>query len=144
MSKKKTKKGFVVSRTPAAMTGILRDLRGLIAEARQDVARQVNSTLALLHWRIGKRILRDILEEKRAGYAERIVASLSRQLEREFGRGFSEKSLRHMIRFAEVFPDEGIVSALRRQLTWTHIKTIIYLDDPLKRDFYAEMCRIEG
>ena len=93
MSKKKTKKGFVVSRTPAAMTGILRDLRGLIAEARQDVARQVNSTLALLHWRIGKRILRDILEEKRADYGKKIVSSLRRQLGREFGQGFGDKNL---------------------------------------------------
>jgi predicted nuclease of restriction endonuclease-like (RecB) superfamily len=48
-----------------------------------------------------------------------------------------------MMRFAEVFPNEEIVSALRRQLSWTHFKEIIYLDDPLKRDFYAEMCRIE-
>jgi len=65
-------------------------------------------------------------------------------LELEFGRGFSEKSLRHMIRFSEVFPEEAIVSALRRQLSWTHFKSIIYLDDSLKRDFYAEMCRVEG
>ena len=48
-----------------------------------------------------------------------------------------------MIRFAEVFPDIEIVSALRTQLGWTHFRQIIYLDDPLKRDFYAEMCRIE-
>jgi predicted nuclease of restriction endonuclease-like (RecB) superfamily len=48
-----------------------------------------------------------------------------------------------MIHFVEVFPNEEIVSALRRQLSWTHFKQIIYLDDPLKRDFYAEMCRIE-
>ena len=45
--------------------------------------------------------------------------------------------------FAEVFPEKSIVSALRRQSAWTHFKQIIYLDDPLKRDFYAEMCRIE-
>ena len=48
-----------------------------------------------------------------------------------------------MVRFAEVFPDERIVSALLRQLSWTHFLSLIYLDDPLKRDFYAEMCRIE-
>ena len=48
-----------------------------------------------------------------------------------------------MVRFAEVFPDEPIVSALRRQLTWTHLKRLIYIDDPLKRDFYTEMCRLE-
>ena len=39
--------------------------------------------------------------------------------------------------------DEAIVSALRRESSWTHFKELIYLDDPLKRDFYAEMCRIE-
>lgn len=61
-----------------------------------------------------------------------------RQLEREFGQGFSAQALHRMIRFAEAFPDEKIVSALRRQLTWTHFKTLAYLDDPLKRDFYAE------
>ena len=48
-----------------------------------------------------------------------------------------------LLRFAEAFPDEEIVSALRRQLSWTHFKRIIYIDDPLKRDFYAEICRIE-
>ena len=48
-----------------------------------------------------------------------------------------------MIRFAEVFPDTKIVSALLRQLSWSHFLSIIYLDDPLKRDFYAEMCRVE-
>jgi predicted nuclease of restriction endonuclease-like (RecB) superfamily len=61
----------------------------------------------------------------------------------DYGRSFSEKNLRHMVAFAEAFPDEPIVSALRRQLSWTHLKQIIYLDDPLKRDFYAEMCRLE-
>lgn len=122
---------------------LLKDLRELIAEARQDVARQVNSTLALLYWRVGKRIRQDILKAKRAEYGERIVSAVSRELAVEFGQRFSEKNLWHMIRFAEVFPDGEILSALRRELSWTHFKQIIYLDDPLKRDFYAEMCRLE-
>jgi len=123
---------------------LLSDLRALILEARAEVARSVNAGLVTLYWHVGRRIRQDILKEQRAGYGERIVSALGRQLEREFGRGFSEKSLRHMIRFAEVFPNEQIVSALRRQLSWTHFKSVIYLDDPLKRDFYAEMCRIEN
>jgi hypothetical protein len=69
-------------------------------------------------------------------YGEQIVSAL-------YGPGFSEKSLRHMLRFAEAFPDVQIVSALRRQLSWTHFKEIIYIDDPLKREFYAELCRAE-
>jgi len=128
---------------PMVPKTLLKDLRELIAEARQDVARQVNSALVLLYWRVGNRIRQDILKEKRAEYGEQIVSAVSRELAAEFGQGFSEKNLRHMIRFAEGFPDEEIVSALRRQLSWTHFKQIIYLDDPLKRDFYAEMCRIE-
>lgn len=48
-----------------------------------------------------------------------------------------------MIRFAEAFPDEEIVSALSRQLAWSHFKEIVYLKDALQREFYAEMCRIE-
>jgi len=122
---------------------LLKDLRELIATARQDVARQVNSALVLLYWRVGKRIHQDILKGERAEYGEQIVSAVSRELAAEFGQGFSEKNLWHMIRFVEVFPNEEIVSALRRQLSWTHFKQIIYLDDPLKRDFYAEMSRIE-
>ena len=92
---------------------------------------------------MGRRIRQDILKEKRAEYGQRIVSALGTQLERDFGRGFSEKNLRRMIQFAEAFPDEEIVAALRRQLGWTHFKAIIPIADPLKRDFYAEMCRIE-
>lgn len=122
---------------------LLGDLRQLIGEARQDVARQVNTTLVLLHWRIGKRLLQDILKQKRAEYGEQIVATVAQQLSLDFGRGFSEKSLRRMIQFAEVFPDEQIVASLMRQLTWTHFLEVIPLESGLKRDFYAEMCRVE-
>lgn len=51
--------------------------------------------------------------------------------------------MRHCIRVAEVFPDEPILSALRRELSWTQLKTLMYVDDPLKRDFYIELCRLE-
>ena len=123
--------------------GLLTDVREMILGAREGVARTVDSALTTLYWQIGRRVRQDILKEQRADYGKQIVSALGRQLAVEFGRGFDEKSLRHMIRFAEAFADENIVSALRRQLTWTHFKRLIYLDDSLKRDFYAEMCRIE-
>ena len=81
--------------------GLLQDLRRLIAETRQDVAREVNSALALLYWRTGRRIREDILDEKRAQYGEQIVATLSQQLSAEFGPGWSRYNLARMIRFAE-------------------------------------------
>ena len=106
------------------------------------MVRQVNSALVLLYWRVGKRIRQDILKEKRAEYGEEIVPTLSANLVSEFGMGFAEKNLRRMVQFAEAFPDEPIVVTLSRQLGWSHFVAIIPLDDNLKRDFYAEMCRI--
>ncbi|MBM4297912.1 MAG: DUF1016 domain-containing protein [Deltaproteobacteria bacterium] len=128
---------------PSRSRTLLGDLRRLIAEARQDVARQVNSALTLLYWRVGQRIRRDILKEKRAEYGEEIVATLSQQLTEEYGTGWSRYNLARMIQFAEHFPDQKIVVTLSQQLGWSHFKEIIPLVDDLKRDFYSEMCRIE-
>jgi len=119
------------------------DISVLIRESRTSVAIAVNAGMTMLYWQIGKRISEEILKKERAAYGQEIVSSLARQLAEEYGRGFSEKSIRHMIRFFEAFPDEKIVSSLLRQLSWTHFIAIIYLDDPLKREFYAEMCRVE-
>jgi len=119
------------------------DLKQLIDETRAKVAATVNAGLTMLYWKVGNRIRRDVLTCKRADYGKEIVITVARQLTLEYGRGFSVKSLRHMIRFAETFPEPEIVSALMRQLSWTHFLSIIYIDDPLKREFYAEMCRIE-
>jgi predicted nuclease of restriction endonuclease-like (RecB) superfamily len=123
---------------------LLADVRELILEARGQVAQVVNAGMTMLYWQIGQRIRRDILKDKRADYGVKIVVSLSRQLEKEFGRGYAEKNLRRMIQFAEVFPDPKIVVSLIRQLSWTHFLALIPIEEPLKRDFYAEMCRIEN
>src|SRR5438105_10218532 len=124
-------------------SALLRDLREMIASARQEVARTVNSALVMLYWNIGRRIHQEILKGKRAEYGEEIVPTLSAQLSAEFGSGFAEKNLRRMLQFAQIFPDEAIVATLSRQLGWSHFKEIIPLKDELQRDFYAEMCRIE-
>jgi predicted nuclease of restriction endonuclease-like (RecB) superfamily len=79
----------------------------------------------------------------RAEYGEQTILFLSKRLTEEYGHGWSAKQLRHCIQFFDVFPDEQIVSALRRQLSWTHIKTILYIDEPLKREFYLEICKME-
>ena len=142
-ARKPTKRAVVVGPAAPPITLAL-EVRELILQAREGVARAVDSTLTTLYWHVGLRVRQDILKEKRAGYGEKIVHALSALLVAEFGRGFAVRNLFNMIRFAEAFPDEQIVSALRSQLTWTHFKSLVYIEDPLKRDFYAEMCRIEG
>jgi len=140
----KSKKIATVTRTRAvAKRTLLLDVRQLIDEARSAVAATVNVGLTMLNWNIGRRISEEILKGSRGEYGEEIVSTLSRQLVSEYGNGFSPQNLRHMIRFAEAFPDERIVSTLWRQLGWSHFKEIIYINDSLKRDFYAEMCRLE-
>lgn len=137
--------GKDVASTLSPDTGALvHDLKQMIEEARSAVAITVNIGLTLLYWRIGKRIRKDILKNERAEYGKEIVATLSRELVRDYDRGFAEKSLRRMVQFAEVFPDERIVAALSRQLSWSHFRELLPLDKPLQRDFYAEMCRVEG
>ena len=120
------------------------DVRGLIEQARSDVARTVNVSLVMLYWQVGKRIGGDILKRKRASYGEQMLPTLSAKLRAEFGRGWSERNLAYMIRFAGAFPDEEILHALCAKLGWSHFRQLVHMDDPLKRGFYAEMCRIEG
>jgi hypothetical protein len=70
---------------------LVTDVRHLILNARQQVARAVDSGLVVLSWSIGQRIRKDILQEKRAEYGTRIVSALGRQLSMEFGEGYGEK-----------------------------------------------------
>ncbi|WP_051979341.1 PDDEXK nuclease domain-containing protein [Edaphobacter aggregans] len=62
----------------------------------------------------------------------------------EFGRGFDATNLTRMMKFAESFPDEEIVATLSQQLSWSHFRELLPLEQPLQREFYAEMCRMEG
>lgn len=95
---------------------LLADIRAPIEQVRQQTAVAVNAGLTLMYWRIGRRIHAEVLGGESAAYGEQIVSTLSRQLAAEYGRGFAEKNLRRVMRFAEVFPDEQIVYALSRQL----------------------------
>ncbi|HEY0983600.1 MAG TPA: PDDEXK nuclease domain-containing protein, partial [Schlesneria sp.] len=144
MPKKKSTQLMRTSKTVAAMPQrLVSDLRRLIERSREQVAVTVNSTLVMLYWQMGRRIREDVLEEERAQYGQEILQTLSEQLIQEFGKGFSAKALWRMVQFAESFSDPEIVATLSRQLSWSHFVELIPLEDRLKRDFYAEMCRVE-
>jgi predicted nuclease of restriction endonuclease-like (RecB) superfamily len=128
----------------AGSENLLAEIRSLIQDARRQAAVAVNVGLTLLYWRLGARIRGEVLGSERAGYGEQIVATLSHQLAAEFGRGFERTNLTRMMKFAEAFPDEEIVATLSHQLSWSHFRELLPLDQPLQREFYAEMCRMEG
>ena len=138
------KRRITIAKRVAPATGLLQDVRELILTARQGVARAVNVGLVLLYWRVGKRTRDEVLGGQRAEYGEEIISTLSKQLTAEFGNGFSKPNLSRMVNLVETFPDPEIVSALSTQLNWSHFVEILPLKDKLKREFYAEMCRIEN
>lgn len=126
-----------------APTALLGDIRALIETSRQRTVLAVNAELTLLFWRIGQRIHTEVLAGQRAGYGEEILPTLAKQLTRDYGRGFGEKNLRRMVKFAVTFPEEPIVATLSRQLSWSHFVLLLPLKDPLQRDYYAQMASAE-
>lgn len=122
---------------------LIQNIKQLIEQSKQQLAVQVNATMSMLYWNIGKHIHNDILQNNRAEYGKQILPLLSAQLSNEYGNGWSEKQLRHCMQFAKVYSTEQIVSTLWRQLSWSHLKLVIYIEDPLKRAFYIEMCKLE-
>jgi predicted nuclease of restriction endonuclease-like (RecB) superfamily len=129
---------------PVQVNNLITELRVMIDQTRMTIASTANASLSMLYWRVGNRIRKEILKEERAEYGRKIVASVARQLTLHYGKGFSEKGIRRMIQFGEVFTDEPIVVSLIRQLTWTHFMVLIPIKDQIRRDFYTEMCRIEN
>lgn len=126
-----------------ADTALLAEIRQLIDAARTRAAAAVNAELTMLYWRVGRRLHVEVLRGERAAYGQQIVAGLAAGLTAEYGRGWGERQLRNCLRFAEVFPDEAIVHTLCTELSWSHLRLIAAVDDPLKRGFYVELCRLE-
>lgn len=122
---------------------LVNEIKTIIRQGRQQVAHAINAGHTATYWQIGKRINKDILQNKRVGYGEQIVKNLSVRLVAYFGNGFSIKNLRRMMQFYEVFSDFQIVATLWRQLSWSHFKILIPLKSELERDFYAQICRLE-
>ena len=90
---------------PLVPKDLLGDIRRLIEGTRSAVATTVNVGMTALYWRIGKRMDEEILKGERADYGKQILATLSQELTRDYGRGFSYSSLTRMVRFAQAFPD---------------------------------------
>jgi predicted nuclease of restriction endonuclease-like (RecB) superfamily len=122
---------------------VLGDIRSLIESSRRHVAQVVNSAMVVTYWGVGDRIRREVVGQERAEYGKRLIAQLSKDLTVEYGAGFSRTNLFNMLRFAEVFPDFQIVQTLSGQLGWSQVTQLLYVTDPLAREFYARMCVTE-
>lgn len=120
------------------------EIRQLIDAAKQRAAVVINAEITMLYWQVGDRIQTEILKRQRAEYGKQVITELSQHLTQTYGKGWSERQLRYCILIAEVFPDREILHTLCAKLSWSHLKLVMGIDDPLKRNFYIEITQLEN
>lgn len=110
-------------------------IRTSIISAQQKVYNAVNSAMVTAYWEIGKQIYEACGENERAAYGKQLMEYLSEKLTTEFGKGFNVRNLRNMRQFYLTFPKRN---ALRAELSWTHYRSLMKVQDEAARTFYLE------
>lgn len=119
--------------------GLLNDIRGIIERGRQQAYAAAGQTAITTYWHVGKRIVEEEQQgEARAQYGRKLIASLAKELTREFGIGYSYRSLNEYRRFYLCYRDFGIVHARVHNLTWTHLRIIMRETSPEGRLWYMK------
>lgn len=118
-------------------TDVYNNVKYILKEARANAYSSVNFYMVQAYWNIGKLIFEEQGRKDRAEYGEQLIKNLSAQLTKEYGKGFTLTNLKTMRKFYLVFQNSH---ALRDQLSWTHYRLLIKVDDNKKREFYIEEC----
>ena len=115
---------------------LLDAIRTLLVDGRNQVATAVNTAMVQTYWNIGRLIVEDEQQgESRAEYGKQVLKSLSASLTAEFGKGFDARNLRNMRSFYLAFP---IRNALRTELSWTHYRTLLRIENESARQWYMQ------
>jgi predicted nuclease of restriction endonuclease-like (RecB) superfamily len=122
--------------TPAD-NAVYNNIRATLVAARRKVYSAVNQTMVEAYWDIGRHIMGAQNNSTRAEYGAQLLKYLSERLTGEFGKGFDESSLRRMRQFYQTFP---IRATLRHELSWSHYRLLMKIDDPSRREFYLNEC----
>ena len=111
------------------------NIKELIKESRKHVLTYVNATMLITYWNIGKMIVEEQGGSSKAKYGDKLIAELSKQMTFDFGKGFDERNLRKIRQFYLMYP---IWDSVRPELTWTHYRTLMRVEEQHIRDFYME------
>ena len=119
-------------------TGIIKDIKQIIEESKRTVVKNVNTIMLQTYWSIGKRIV----EEEQNGnassnYGDYVIKNLSRELTKEYGRGFSSTNLKMMRRLYSEYKNGQTLSD---RLSWSHYLLLLGVDDLNARSFYQHEC----
>jgi predicted nuclease of restriction endonuclease-like (RecB) superfamily len=112
----------------------VQDVKTIIGQARVQAVRSVEFYRVQMYWKVGERIFNEEQQGKeRADYGAYLIRGLAKELEPEFGSGFSYRQLNWCRQFYRTFP---IVNAVRSQLNWTQYRMLIQIEDNSKREYY--------
>ena len=113
---------------------LLGEIRSVLLEARTRVYSTVNTAMVQSYWHIGKLIVDAQGGESRAKYGDELLKNISRELTKEFCKGFTLTNLKYMRQFYIAFP---IGHAVSDKLSWTHIRQLLKVSNPKAREYYA-------
>lgn len=115
----------------------IKDIKGILQQARKHSYKTVNTIMIQSYWLIGLRIVEQEQKgEKRAGYGEKIIENLSKELNAELGSGMSIAHLKNCRQFYCCFPDFPKSYTLCSELSWSHLRLIMRLDTEAERNYY--------
>lgn len=118
-------------------SSVYENIRLTVTEAQQKVYATVNFVMVETYWNIGKQIYEAQGENERAEYGKGLLKFLSKKLTAEFGKGYTFANLKNMRQFYLTFPNSY---AVRSQLSWTHYRLLMRVEDSAARDFYLDEC----
>ena len=121
---------------------MMEQIREIMSASRYQAAQQVNNTLLTAYWNIGRVIVEhEQNSDKRAAYGQETLRQISRQMSKEFGKGFSISNLQFMRRFYQTYQIQQTLSV---KLSWSHYCELLILSDPDRRSFYERECERSG
>lgn len=127
------------------LTSFYSDIRQILQNARNRAYSEINHAMVEAYWMIGKRIVEEEQEGKtRAEYGKKLIENLSKALTKEFGRGFSYANLWNFRQFYLTFPTQDILSTVCRELSWSHLRLIMRVDNSKAQEYYCNEVREQG
>lgn len=120
---------------------VLKDVCSIIDSARNYAYQSVNIALVQRNWLIGYRIAEEELKGKdKADYGVEVIKKLSKELTKEYGKGFDSRNLYYFLRFYKMFPQilNTVCSKFDILLSWSHYKILLRVEDTKARQWYEK------
>ena len=116
---------------------IYKEIKSILEQARNKVYKVANNTMVEAYWNIGRVIVEKQGGSNKAEYGTALIKNLSKKMTKEFGKGFTVANLKNMRQFYLIFQKSY---ALRSELTWTHYRLLMRVENENARNFYIEEC----